>query len=82
MTGTLLFMAYNNLDYKGYERVQGCYGECYEEYVRVHGTVVEQLQDSTSSTKSLLKTLLVRLEDYGISVVRMSQWIKVVWVHF
>ena len=25
-------------------RVQGCYGECYEEYVRVHGTVVEQLK--------------------------------------
>ena len=40
MTGTIA-MAYNNLDYKGYERVQGCYGECYEEYVRTHGTVVE-----------------------------------------
>ena len=30
MTGTIA-MAYNNLEYKGYERVQGCYGECYEE---------------------------------------------------
>ena len=51
MTGTIA-MAYNNLDYKGYERVQGCYGECYEEYVRVHGTVVEQLQDPTSGSCS------------------------------
>lgn len=43
MTGTIA-MAYNNLDYKGYERVQGCYGECYEEYVRTHGSVVDQLK--------------------------------------
>ena len=40
MTGTIA-MAYNNLEYKGYERVHGCYGECYEEYVRVNGTAVE-----------------------------------------
>ena len=35
---------YSNLEYKGYERVQGCYGECYEEYVKENGTVVEQLK--------------------------------------
>tara|TARA_S200000501_G_scaffold272304_1_gene256036 strand:- start:340 stop:774 length:435 start_codon:yes stop_codon:yes gene_type:complete len=35
---------YQNLEYKGYKRVQGCTGECYEEYVRIHGSVVEQLQ--------------------------------------
>lgn len=40
MTGTIA-MAYNNLDYKGYDRVHGCYGECYEEYVRLNGTAVE-----------------------------------------
>ena len=40
MTGTIA-MAYNNLEYKGYERVHGCYGECYEEYVKLNGTVVE-----------------------------------------
>ena len=40
MTGTIA-MAYNNLEYKGYERVHGCYGECYEEYVALNGTVVE-----------------------------------------
>lgn len=40
----LISVTYNNLEYKGYKRVQGCTGECYEEYVRVHGTTVEQLQ--------------------------------------
>ncbi|WP_293315783.1 c-type cytochrome [Phenylobacterium sp.] len=25
-------------------RVQGCYGECYEEYKRVHGSVVDELR--------------------------------------
>ena len=39
MTGTIA-MAYNNLDYKGYSDAS-CYGECYEEYVKVNGTVVE-----------------------------------------
>ena len=34
---------YSNLDYKGYERVQACTGECYEKYVEENGTVVEQL---------------------------------------
>jgi len=40
MVGTIT-MAYNNLEYKGYERVHGCYGECYEEYVAINGTAVE-----------------------------------------
>jgi len=35
---------YPNLEYKGYPSNSTCTGECYEEYVRVHGTVVEQLQ--------------------------------------
>ncbi len=29
------------IEYKGYSRVNACTGECYEEYVRVHGTTVE-----------------------------------------
>ncbi len=37
-------MIYPQLEYKGYPRNSSCTGECYEEYVRVHGTVVEQLQ--------------------------------------
>ena len=39
MTGTIA-MAYNNLEYKGYSDAS-CYGECYEEYVALNGTVVE-----------------------------------------
>lgn len=35
---------YANLEYKGYSAAHSCTGECYEEYVKVHGTVVEQLQ--------------------------------------
>ena len=37
-------LIYPELEYKGYSSNSSCYGECYEEYVRVHGTVVEQLQ--------------------------------------
>ena len=37
-------MIYPNLEVKGYSSNHSCYGECYEEYVRVHGTTVEQLQ--------------------------------------
>ena len=37
-------MIYPELEYKGYPRNSSFTGECYEEYVRVHGTVVEQLQ--------------------------------------
>ena len=34
---------YPNLGYTGYSSNSSCYGECYEEYVKKHGTVVEQL---------------------------------------
>ena len=37
-------MIYPNLEVKGYSSNHSCYGECYEEYVRVHGTTVEILQ--------------------------------------
>ena len=35
---------YANLEYKGYSSTSSCYGECYEEYVRVNGTMTEILQ--------------------------------------
>ena len=41
--GGLLYYTYDNLEYKGYPRISSCTGECYEEYVRQHGTAVEQL---------------------------------------
>tara|TARA_B000000557_G_C20514288_1_gene333515 strand:- start:67 stop:498 length:432 start_codon:yes stop_codon:yes gene_type:complete len=37
----LISYTYANLEYKGYDRVHGCYGECYEEYVKLNGSVVE-----------------------------------------
>ena len=37
-------MIYPNLEVKGYSSNHSCYGECYEEHVRVHGTTVEILQ--------------------------------------
>ena len=43
---SLISWTYSNLEYKGYERIHGCTGECYEEYVRIHGTVVEQLKEN------------------------------------
>ena len=42
---SLIAWTYSNLEYKGYERIHGCTGECYEEYVRIHGTAVEQLRE-------------------------------------
>lgn len=37
------FVIYPDLEYKGYSSTHSCTGECYEEYVRTHGSVVEQL---------------------------------------
>ena len=41
---SLITYTYQNLEYKGYASAHNCSGECYEEYVRVHGTTVEILQ--------------------------------------
>tara|TARA_B100000575_G_C23082852_1_gene623926 strand:+ start:1045 stop:1491 length:447 start_codon:yes stop_codon:yes gene_type:complete len=35
---------YPDLEYTGGGGGHSCYGECYEEYVKINGTVVEQLQ--------------------------------------
>ena len=34
----LISYTHANLEYKGYERIHGCTGECYEEYVALNGT--------------------------------------------
>lgn len=42
----VLFFAnviYPQIEYKGYPSAHTCTGECYEQYVKEHGTVVEQL---------------------------------------
>ena len=38
---SLITYTYQNLEYKGYERIHGCTGECYAEYVRQFGTPAE-----------------------------------------
>lgn len=67
LLGTLIiglffgFTIYPDLEYTGVSRVQGCTGECYEEYVRINGTAVEieqrkkalASQDEFSSIRSL-----------------------------
>ena len=35
------FKIYPDLEYTGYSNSGSCYGECYEEYVKLNGTVVE-----------------------------------------
>ena len=58
---SLITYTYQNLEYSGYERTHACYGECYEEYVKIHGTPaqIEQRKraaaegDPFSSIKSL-----------------------------
>ena len=40
----IISWTYNDLEYKGYASTSSCYGECYEEYVKENGTVVEQLK--------------------------------------
>ena len=37
----MVFVIYPDLEYKGYSRTSSCYGECYEEYVRINGTPAE-----------------------------------------
>ena len=39
--GFVYTMVWPNLEYTGYSRNSSCYGECYEEYVKLNGTVVE-----------------------------------------
>ena len=42
-TSMLGIILYVTADTPRQSRVQGCYGECYEEYQRVHGTLMEQM---------------------------------------
>lgn len=61
LAGFFSSVIYPNLEYKGYSSTHQCIGECYEEYVRTHGTVVEIEQrkkelanaDEFSSIRSL-----------------------------
>ena len=37
----LIAGTYQNLEYKGYDRVHGCTGQCYADYVALNGTPAE-----------------------------------------
>ena len=43
-SAAIISMAYANADVKGYGDVHGCWGECYEQYVSINGTLSEQLE--------------------------------------
>ena len=42
--GFFYIKIYPDLEYSGYSSNSSCYGECYEEYIKLNGTVVEILQ--------------------------------------
>ena len=46
------FKIYPDLEYTGYGSTGSCYGECYEEYVKLNGTVVEILQAQKAEAAS------------------------------
>ena len=48
----LISWTHSELEVKGYPRAQACTGECYEEYVRKNGNVVEQLQAKAEAAAS------------------------------
>ena len=48
----LISWTHSELEVKGYPRAQACTGECYEEYVRKNGNVVEQLQAKAAEAAS------------------------------
>ena len=39
--GFFAFVIYPNLEYTGGKSISSCTGECYQEYVRIHGTPAE-----------------------------------------
>ena len=40
---SIIAVAYNDLEYKGYSSISSCTGECYQEYLKREGTIAEQL---------------------------------------
>ena len=42
MVGTISYF-HNTLEYKNVSAPHSCYGECYQEYIKTHGTLAEQM---------------------------------------
>ena len=70
-------VVYPDLEYTGYSSTHNCTGECYEEYVKVHGTVVEQLQ--RQQVAELQKTHLVQLEVFEAGCATVMETKVKVW---
>ena len=67
---------YPELEVKNYPRVHGCTGECYEQYVAEHGTVVEQLiakrEQEAGDPFSSIKPLQVQSLNSPISHIPLN----------
>lgn len=48
----LIGWTHANLEYKGYPRVTSCTGECYQQYVKENGTVLEIIQAQKAEAES------------------------------
>ncbi len=48
----LINWTHANLEYKGYPRNTSCTGECYEQYVKENGTVLEIIQAQKAEAES------------------------------
>lgn len=48
----LVSWTHANLEYKGYPRVTSCTGECYQQYVKENGTVLEIIQAQKAEAES------------------------------
>lgn len=76
----LMGVTYQNLEYKGYSRAHSCTGECYAEYVKEHGSVVDQLmeaqaaaaEDPFSSVRGLWAgcAALLDLQRHNVKLIR------------
>jgi len=49
IVGTIYYVT---LDSPKQPRIQGCYGECYEKYLEVHGSFTEQLQAQAEAAEA------------------------------
>ena len=49
IVGTIYYVT---LDSPKQPRIQGCYGECYEKYVEVHGSFIEELQAQVEAAEA------------------------------
>ena len=77
---SLITYTYQNLEYKGYASAHNCSGECYEEYLRVHGTMAEQLAKQQEAAAADPFSSIRRV--YGQVVQRVTVMKDKAWVLF